>query len=182
MTRVNPKAIAKKLGAEVTAGSKAISAFDARLLNGAARGLSPNELSRLVGGTVSPAEAAVRVREMLADKNFWSSVERKQLLLHRIHKAVEDIAERADQTKDSKDFGALIRALDLLRKSLAEMDGATEAEMAAMVRMQAADMMDYMDALMRRAREILADEYPDFNPDVIEEAIELAREDVRSSS
>lgn len=160
---------------------RGLSAFDAKLLNGAARGLSPNELSRHIGGTLSPAECAVRVREMLADKAFWSDPERKQLLLHRVNQVVDDLFEVAGRSKDSQDYSALIRALDLARKTMSEMEGATEAEMQAMVRLQAESMMDYMDALMRRAREILSEENPDFDPNVIEEAIELARADVRSS-
>ena len=127
------------------------------------------------------AECAVRVREMLADKAFWSDPERKQLLLHRVNQVVDDLFEVAGRSKDSQDYSALIRALDLARKTMSEMEGATEAEMQAMVRLQAESMMDYMDALMRRAREILSEENPDFDPNVIEEAIELARADVRSS-
>jgi len=171
-------AIRKKASAPT---HKALSAFDARLLNGAARGLSPNELSRSIGGTLSAAECAVRVREMLADKNFWTDPERKQLLLHRVNQIVDELMEIAKNSQDSKDYSALIRALDLARKTMGEMEGATEAEIAMMVRMQAEQMMDYMDALMRRAREILSEEHPDFDPNVIEEAIELARDDVRSS-
>ena len=118
---------------------------------------------------------------MLADKNFWTDPERKQLLLHRVNQIVDELMEIAKNSQDSKDYSALIRALDLARKTMGEMEGATEAEIAMMVRMQAEQMMDYMDALMRRAREILSEEHPDFDPNVIEEAIELARDDVRSS-
>jgi hypothetical protein len=182
-THVDARKIAQRRSSPKTSVPtyKGLSAFDEKLINGAARGMSPNELSRHIGGTLSAAECAVRVREMLADKNFWTDPERKQLLLHKVNQVVDDLFTLASSSQDNQDYSALIRALDLSRKTMAEMEGATEAEMAAMVRMQATQMMDYMDALMRRAREILAEENPDFDPNLIEEAIELAREDVRTA-
>ena len=153
---------------------KALSAFDARLLNGAARGLSPNELSRSINGTLGPAECAVRVREMLADKAFWSPVERKQLLLHRVNQVVDDLFDVAGNSKDSQDYSALIRALDLARKTMSEMEGTTEAEMQAMVRLQAAQMVQFIQAALARAKNILHDEYPDYDPSVVDEAMQLA--------
>ena len=180
---VGPTTVAQKLKANPPAHTtSAISAFDARLLNGASRGMSPNELSRSIGGTLSPAECAVRVREMLADKNFWTDPERKQLLLHRVHKAVDDLFEIAENSKDAQDYSAVIRALDLLRKTLADTDGATEAELMTLVRLQAGAMIEYVETIMARAKEILGEEYPDLDLNVIEDAFETAAQDVRSSS
>lgn len=170
-----------KRNAELAPRTKGLSAFDERLLNGAARGLSPNELSRAIGNTLSPAECAVRVREMLADKNFWTDPERKQLLLHRVQQVADDLMDIASNSKDSQDYSALIRALDLVRKVVSEMEGATEAEMTALVRLQASAMIEFIEKAMERAKEILHEEYPDLDLNVIEDAFETAVQDVRSS-
>lgn len=155
--------------------------FDAKLLRGAANGLSPVELSRSVGNSLSPAECALRVREILSDKAFWNDPERKQLMLFRVQTVVEEMAEIASNSGDNQDYSTLIRAMDLLRKVLGEMEGTTEEEMRAMVRLQAGAMIEFMDTAMKRAKEILMDEYPEFDENVVEDAFETAMLDVRSS-
>lgn len=162
-----------------TSARTEVGAFDDKLLRGAANGLSPVELSRRVGGTLSPAECAVRVREILNDKAFWGGTEKKQLLLYQVQTTVEELATISKNSGDSQDYSTLVRSMDLLRKVLGEMEGATEEEMRAMVRMQAEDMFNYVEAIMARARKILEEEHPEFDPAVIEEAIVLAREDIR---
>lgn len=155
-------------------GALEISAFDKKLLELASSGLSGNELSRSLGGVYSPAECVLRVRTLLADKDIWTDPERKKMLLMRIYDLVDDLARVAATTEDTKDFTALTKALDLLRKTLNDQQGSTEEELRNLVRLQAEAMTQYLSRAMKYALEVLAREYPELPAEVLEDAFEEA--------
>lgn len=152
--------------------AKEISRFDTILLDGAAGGKSPNELSASVGGVLSAAECLIRVRAMLSDKSIWTAPEKKALMLHRVYQLVDDLSKQAESTKDTGDFSALMRALDLLRKVLAEQGQATEEELAKMIQLESGVMLQRITAAFRYAREVIAEKYPEAPLDEIEDAFD----------
>lgn len=142
--------------------AKELSRFDNILLSGAAGGKSGNELSASVGGTLSPAECLVRVRHILADKDVWSDIERRQLLLHRIYSLTDELTELASNTKDTKDYSALTKALELLRKILAEQGQTSEEEMQRFVKLQASTMLEFIETAFEYAENLLSEKHPEF--------------------
>lgn len=159
-----------------------LSAFDAELLDGAAASESPNQLSARVGGVLSPAECVLRVRALLAERDVWTDPERKKLLLYRVYGLVDEMTELARTTMDGKDYSGLTKALDLLRKVLAEQEGATDAELQRLVELQANAMLGFIDAALKRATDILTQQFPDVSKDAIELAFEEALLDVREGN
>lgn len=157
-----------------TSARTEVGAFDDKLLRGAANGLSPVELSRRVGGTLTPAECAVRVREILNDKAFWGGTEKKQLLLYQVQTTVEELASISKNSGDSQDYSTLIRSMDLLRKVLGEMEGQTEEELEAYVRAQAGQMVQFVSKVLDRAKEVLSEEYPELDASVIDDAFQTS--------
>lgn len=141
---------------------KELSRFDSILIDGAAGGKSANELSASVGSTLSPAECLVRVRQILADKDVWTEPERRKLLLHRIYSLTDELTELASNTKDTKDYSALTKALELLRKILSEQGQASEEEIARFVKLQASTMLQFIETAFDYAERQLSERHPDF--------------------
>jgi len=157
-----------------------VSPFDNRLLEGASLNKSPVELSKSIGGVFSPAECALRVRSMLEGKAFWTDPEKKQLLLYRVYDLVDDLTTKAKKSEDSKDYSALIKGLDTLRKVLADQEGVTEAELVALVRLQAGAMLGYINAAMDHAVVLLKERAPEIPAALIEDTFEEAMVYVRA--
>lgn len=150
------------------------------LVTGAAGGKSATELSVMIGGTLNPAECLVRVRSILQDRDVWTDPERRKLLMHRVYTLVDDLADLADKSGDSKDFTALTRALDLLRKVLAEQGQATEEELQRFVQLEARQMLLFINTAMDRAGEILAESHPDIPSVEIAQALQQAMVEVHA--
>lgn len=61
-----------------------LSALDKRLLKYAAERKSPDEMSDLLGGGLTPARCGQRVKEILASKDWLSIVEQQAVLMHEM--------------------------------------------------------------------------------------------------
>lgn len=99
--------------------SSANGAIDKVLLRGASSGKSPQELSALTGGTIKPARAAQRVRDILASRDWLTQVERKQLLTEDLMALKDELMRQALDLRQTKDAsGPLIKVLALVGKQL----------------------------------------------------------------
>ena len=167
------------------ASSKELSAFDHRLLDLAASGKSPTEMSRALGGTLNAAEVRLRVSALLTERNWTSALEKKQLAMFRLQQVVDELLEISRASQDSGDYSALLRALDQQRKALDAQSALTEDELKRMTRAQAEQMVEFLTAAISRAREILQADYPDVPDGVLEEAmqeamVQIAADDVHT--
>lgn len=70
--------------------------IDDQLILGAARGLSPEDISREIGGIVTPARVMVRTRELLRADNWLEEKEKEQALLIILRNRVYDLQQSRD--------------------------------------------------------------------------------------
>jgi hypothetical protein len=106
--------------------SAGLGPVDKILLRGASSHKSPEELSKLTGGTIRPAAAAQRVIDILKSRDWLTQVQQKQLLIEDLMmvkdnsgtlvRVLKEIGDRLD--KDKLDLNA---ALTQIRKAHAEM-------------------------------------------------------------
>lgn len=85
---------------------------DKLLLRGASSHKSPEELSRLTAGRVSPAAAAQRVIDILKSRDWLSQVQQKQLLIEDLMMVKDKLMREVidlNMTKDNS--GTLVRVL-----------------------------------------------------------------------
>lgn len=142
---------------------KELELIDLRLLQAAANGYSPEEMSRKYP-SVTAAEAAVRVKDMLASRDIWDEAEKQQLLLHSAYA----MKEKFEQWLDDFDLlDDVPKAVDAYVKLIKAMDGIlekrtklTEAEMQQITQAHARALMNMVQAGYQRARDLLAQEYP----------------------
>lgn len=91
--------------------------MDEELIRGAALGESGEELSARVDGLINPAKALARVKEILASRDVYSQIERKQLWQFQVSYVIDKLMERVvnnklDKTRD------LLTALDMTRQAI----------------------------------------------------------------
>lgn len=142
---------------------KELELIDLRLLQAAANGYSPEEMARKYP-SVTAAEAAVRVKDMLASRDIWDEVEKQQLLLHSAYAVKEKMEALLDDLDLLDDVP---KHIDVYVKLLKTMDGIlekrtklTQAEMEQITQAHARALMNMVQAGYQHARDLLAQEYP----------------------
>jgi hypothetical protein len=99
--------------------SIAVGPLDQILLRGAGAGKSPNELSKLVGGTIKPEAAAKRVFDLLASRDWLNQVQRKQLLIDDLMAVKDKLMDQVLKFNMVKDSASpLIKVLGEIGKQL----------------------------------------------------------------
>lgn len=87
------------------------SSIDRRLIRGAAKYLTPQELSESVLGQLSPAQAQDRVLELLESKTILDEVKERRLLLIQM---AEHLDWMKDQRENPKSWTAISRMYKVL--------------------------------------------------------------------
>lgn len=70
--------------------------IDDQLIMGAARGLSPEDISREIGEVMTPARVMVRTRELLRSGDWLEQKEQEQALLTTLRNRVYELQKRDD--------------------------------------------------------------------------------------
>lgn len=99
---------------------KGTSAVDKILLRGAAAGKSPEEISALTNGLISPAKAAQRVKDILASRDWLDHIQRKQLLIDDLSELKDMLYEKAIVFKNLDAADHLIKVLNTMQMVIAE--------------------------------------------------------------
>lgn len=155
--------------------------IDKILIDGAAAGKSADELSRLVNGTLSPAQALTHVRTLLASRNVWELPEQKQLALLQLRELAESAAETYRKSKDSGDAALLLRVLTQITTVLDKQGSITEDELKIVSQAQAREIVAFFTSAIAYVDARLQETHPDIPAavvrDVFMEAIAATRDD-----
>lgn len=130
---------------------------DKNLIEGAANGLSGDELEARYG--IPAAQAIVRVRELLAAKDVWDQVEQRKLLMHSVFRIKEQIETEMIDTDKPKETEAYLKVITTLSNLLDKQGKISDAELAVITQAQARAIISVVEAGYQRARQLLADEY-----------------------
>jgi hypothetical protein len=152
--------------------SGGLSRFDNVLLDGAASGKSGDELSRLVGGTLNPAQAILHVQSLLRDRDIWTMVERKALMLHQLYDLADSIKKQFKQSGDTAEATLLLKTLTQVSTLLEKQSTITDDELNRVNQQQAKMILNLVVAGFDRAKAILAQTYPDLPFLEIEESFQ----------
>lgn len=77
-----------------------LSGIDDKVLSLADR-LSPEEISREIGGVLSPAGVRVRLNHLLRERDWLESTQKEQLILRRMNKVIDELEDRTKYDLDS---------------------------------------------------------------------------------
>lgn len=73
--------------------------------------MSPEAISRELGGVISPARVAVRVKELLTSSNWLTDYEQEQLVIDKMRKILRKLDERYLDLDNAKVQLQLLRAV-----------------------------------------------------------------------
>lgn len=145
------------------------SLMDEELLNCAAQGMTPEQMEAQLD--IPAAEAAMRVRRLLRSQDIWTEIERRQLLLISLHRHQQQFSKNIDYS-DAKHVEAMTKMLDTIGKRLDAATSVTDEQLDRVTTAQAQKLLQLVILAKDRAREILAEEYPDIIIDAVDAALD----------
>ena len=163
---------------------KRLSLRDQDLLNRTLRGESPATISEDTG--VDTLTVIKRVKDILATRDVFSEIEQRRILVY----GLQDLYDRALTFLDSFEFedgGQMAKMIDSVTKVIDSIDRLQSAqskisddELERAAAAQAAKMMQFIQASYQRARELLAEEYPEVDIERIDGAFQEGLREVTS--
>ena len=155
---------------------KRLSLRDQDLLTRTLRGESPANISEDTG--VDTLTVVKRVKEILATRDVFSEIEQRRILVY----GLQDLYDRALTFLDAFEFedgGQMAKMIDSVTKVIDSIDRLQSAqskisddELERAAAAQAAKMMQFIQASYQRARELLAEEYPEVDIERIDGAFQ----------
>jgi len=138
----------------------AMSPRDQALLEGAAAGKSAEELGRIVN--VPAANAVLRVQELLRDRDVWSGLERRQLLLQDLYKLKSSLQTQVENGGfEPKDVANLLKAFQQIGNILESSSKITNSQLERVTSVQAAVLYDMVLNSFVRVKQALVAQFPD---------------------
>lgn len=129
-------------------GDLTLSQLDERLLL-LSDSHSPEEISRELGNVISPARAAVRIKELLKARDWLSAAEQDEIVTWKMRRILQKLE---GQYFDEKNAAIQLSALKAIGERLDKRRAATEDEKNALYANQAQIMFDAIRAVTEIAK------------------------------
>lgn len=133
---------------------------DEKLLQMASDGRSGQEMSAATG--LPAAKALIRVKEILRERDIWSEVERRAMLMDDLYELKRRVQDQLRDVTwlDDKQILALTKVIQTLDETLEKNGKITDELVNKVSGAQAAAMLRLIDNAFKRAKKMLAEEYP----------------------
>jgi transcription initiation factor IIE alpha subunit len=113
--------------------------------------MSPEEISRALGGVISPAKVAVRIKELIKSRNWLTDYEEEQVVLWKMKRIVGKLEEATHNHLDLDSAKVLINALKAIAERLDKRRAATQEELTSLHANQAQIMFEAIKVLIEKA-------------------------------
>lgn len=142
---------------------------DKQLLDLAASNATPKEMENATG--LPAAQAVNRVKTLLASRDVWSELERRQLILHDLYNVKNKLLE------ESSNDAVTLQAIRLLNETLDKQSEITKEEMERVSDIQARKMLD----MIGTAFKYMEDAFPELESDTLRTAFARGLEQAHSA-
>jgi hypothetical protein len=163
---------------------KGLSSFDRLILRGAKAGKSPNELSALTNGVISPEAVAIRVLEILDSRDWLSEAHQRMLLTDEINELKDSLFEKAVDFGSIDHTRELIKVVTLLDKRLADNKFDLQSALSQISRAQSQLMLSAVSVALERSFLELEKRYPEMRKaellEIFHEAMPFAVREIES--
>lgn len=140
--------------------------LDQRLLELADQGLSGQEIGEEMN--IPPAEAMVRIRRILEDRDWLTLLERQKLNILQLHKIKSRLFEQVDKSFIDPDMvREFLKATEILDALLERASNINEDQLAVVSDAQARALVKLFNLAWDKAIERLQEQYPDAELDEI---------------
>lgn len=145
-----------------------ISPRDMALLRLAADGKSGAEMQAETGLTA--AFAVLRVKELLRERDVWSEIERRQLLMEELYRLKNKIDKQNENFIDDKNAKVLLEVIVAIDNVMDKQSQITDEQLMKISQAQAQAMMGMIQSAFEYAKNTLSQQYPDADMKAIEES------------
>lgn len=149
--------------------SKEISLLDETLIKLAASGKSGEEMAQMTG--IPAAQAVQHVKTLMAQRDVWTEVERRQLLLHELNELKESLSQNAIDFKDLDSARLLLKTLELIGKRLDSSQLKLNEDVLKLTDFQQRVLLRAMDSALSFAKKQLKERYPEVSSDELDELV-----------
>lgn len=134
---------------------------DERLLELAAAGKSAQEMAADTG--MPAAKALLRVKQILRERDAWSEVERRQLLMDDLYELKRKVQEQNRDTDwmTDKQITALTKVIETIDVVMEKNGKITESLVDRITEAQSAAMLRLISAAFGYSKKMLMEEFPD---------------------
>lgn len=147
-----------------------LSIVDEELLRLAANNKSGAEMQEILG--IPAAQAIVQVRKLLREKDIWTQIERRQLLLESLYGLKDNLETNVINLNEPKEVEAYLKVLVTIGERLDVASEITAEQMEKVTQAQARKLLQLYSLATERAKEILREAYPEAVMDDIDAALE----------
>lgn len=145
---------------------------DERLLELAADGKSAQEMAAATG--LPAAKALLRVKEILRERDAWSEVERRQLLMDDLYDLKRKVQEQNDDVDwmTDKQVVALAKVIETIDTVMEKNGKITASIVDKVTEAQALAMLRLIEAGFGHAKKLLIEEFPDLPMETLSAAFQ----------
>lgn len=148
--------------------STELSPRDMALLKMAADGKSGQEMQAETG--LSAAFAVLRVKELLRERDIWSEIERRQLLMQELYSLKVKLQKQNEEYINDKQAMVLLQTIQTIDNVMDKQGKITDEQLMKITQAQAHAMMSMIQAAFEHAKGLLAQENPGLDLQEIESA------------
>lgn len=150
--------------------SNNLSILDKKLLGYAANGYTPEQIAE---ETYVPAEQAIaRIKELLASNDIWDEVEQRRLAVYSLQQLKSQVERVGVDVTNPKAIEAYTKLVAMIDRVESKTKAISDNELERLAIMQAQRLVQLFEMAYGRARQLLADEYPDIDLGRIDDAIQ----------
>lgn len=139
---------------------------DRRVLDLSAYGFSPAEIGDKTG--LPPMVVIQKVKSALNDRNVYTHLEQKELLLHMMRSVLQEVREVLDPS-DPKSVGAVVQVMRAVMDLLDKQKGFTEDEIREAAKGMRNEIARVVEAGFDEALEFIRLNHPDVDTDTVEQ-------------
>jgi len=158
-----------KTAYNVPMSQNAVSLLDETLIKAAASGKSGDEMEQLTG--IPAAQAVLHVKQLLSNRDIWSEIERRQLLLFELNELKDSLSQRAIEMRDEDSARLLLKVLQEIGRRLDSERESLDVDIIKLNEYQQRIMLRAMDAALNFAKGELKVRYPEVDKDELDELI-----------
>lgn len=138
----------------------------------ASDGKSGQEMSTATG--LPAAKALIRVKEILRERDIWSEVERRAMLMDDLYELKRRVQDQLRDVTwlDDKQILALTKVIQTLDETLEKNGKITDELVNKVSGAQAAAMLRLIDSAFKRAKKALAEQYPTLELGTLQQAFQ----------
>lgn len=136
-----------------------LSIVDEELIRLAANNKSGAEMQEILG--IPAAQAIVRVRQLLREKDVWTQIERRQLLLESMYTLKDQLEVNVINLNEPKEVEAYLKVLSTIGERLDVASEITTEQMEKVTQAQALRLLQIYSLATERAKEILSAAHPE---------------------